>query len=86
MNKLTAILILLIALLVFDFAVGTGYAASKVAANFEERRTEQLRRLDQRIDHLRDEKACIQGAATQDELKTCREKFKGGSKERRKQS
>ena len=31
MNKLTAILILLIALLVFDFAVGTGYAASKVA-------------------------------------------------------
>lgn len=83
MNKLTA---MLISFLVFNFAVGTGYAASKVAANFEQKRTEQLRRLDQRIDHLRDEKACIQGAATQDELRTCREKFKDGSKERRKQS
>jgi len=87
MNSMAKNLGSLVSVFVFNFTVvGTGYAATKGAANFEQRKSERLRRLDQRIEHLRDERSCIQGATTQDDLKTCREKFNVGNKERRQQS
>jgi hypothetical protein len=66
--------------------MGTGYAASASPANFEQKKAEQLRRLDQRITNLRDERTCIQEATSQDAIKSCREKFKVGNRQGRKQS
>ena len=77
---------LLVSLFVLNLGVGTGYTASASLANFEQRKAEQLRRLDQRMTHLRDERACIQEAMSQNAIKSCRDKFKVGNKERRQQS
>ena len=69
-------LLLLLSMDFFVCTMGTGYAASASPANFEQKKAEQLTKLDQRITHLRDERTCIQDATTQNAIKSCREKFK----------
>ena len=79
-------LFLLASIICLVGTVESGYAASASPANFEQRKAEQLRRIDQRMTHLRDERACVQEATSQNAIKSCREKFKVGNKERRQQS
>ncbi len=52
-----------------------GLAAS-ADTNIEQRKADQIKRVDERIAHLQEERACILAAATQESLKACHEKFK----------
>lgn len=63
--------------------VGTGFAAGAPAENFSQRKAETLQRIDQRITHLQTQKSCVQAATNAESLKNCREKFKGGDRQRR---
>lgn len=65
------------------FSVEPGYSAGAPSANFEQRKAEQLRRLDQRMTRLRDERSCIEGASNEAAIKSCREKLKTGNGQRR---
>jgi hypothetical protein len=62
---------------------GQAYAADlpvEPGPNFEKVKAEQLKRLEQRLVHLQEEKNCIQAAANYEAVKACREKFKGDMK------
>lgn len=63
--------------------VGTGLTAGAPAENFSQRKAETLQRIDQRITHLQTQKSCVQAATTAESLKNCREKSKGGERQRR---
>lgn len=59
-------------------AITAAFTGQALAAdtNIELKKTEQLKRVDERIAHLQEERACIQAAATRDALKACHDKFK----------
>ena len=59
---------------------GTGYSAAASPAGFEQRKTEQISRIDNRIKQLQDEKTCISAASTREAIKTCRERAKPAQK------
>lgn len=80
--KKSNILSFYLALFVFLSFADVGQAASASPANFEQRKAQQLKRVDQRIAHLQDEKSCIAAATTQDAITTCRERFKQGKRQR----
>ena len=63
--------------------VAAGFAASAPAENFSQRKAETLQRIDQRITHLQTQKSCVQAATNAESLKICREKSKGGERQRR---
>lgn len=44
--------------------------------NFEARKAEVLKNIEQRIARNTEEKACVQAATSHDALKACREKFR----------
>jgi len=48
----------------------------KTGANFEQHKTEILKRIDTRIARNQEERACIQAAVNRDAIKVCRDKFK----------
>ena len=48
--------------------------------NFEQKKAQILRHLDQKIAHVQEEKACVQSAANHDAMKACRERFKAEMK------
>lgn len=50
--------------------------ASAADNNIEQKKAEQLKRVDERIAHLQEERSCIQAATTHDALKACHEKFR----------
>lgn len=69
--------------IVAGMAAVTLLAASASAAdmavqggNFEQKKAEQLKRVDERITHLQEERTCIQSASNHDTLKACHEKFR----------
>ena len=66
------------------FVVEPGFSASASPANFEQNKSQQLRRIDTRMTRLQDERVCVQRATTQDDIKNCREKFRAGNKQRTK--
>jgi len=66
--------------------VGTGFAASAPSENFTQRKAERLQRIDQRINHLQNQKSCVQAANSPDALKNCRQGFKGGERKQRQRS
>jgi hypothetical protein len=82
MNR--SLLVASVALLTLN--VGSGFAASALPENFAQRRSEALQRIDQRISNLQSQKSCVQAAANADALKNCREKYRGGDRQRRQQS
>ncbi len=49
--------------------------------NFEARKAEILKRIDERMNRLQQMKACIQAAHTRDDFRSCMDKF--GMKDRR---
>ena len=71
---------------IFAFNIETGYPASSSATTLEQRKSERLRRMDERISHLQAERACVQAVTTQDGMKNCREQSKSGNGPRRQRS
>jgi hypothetical protein len=61
--------------------VEPGFSASASPANFDKRKSQQLRRIDARMTRLQDERVCVQRAATQDDIMKCRETFRAGNKQ-----
>lgn len=55
----------------------------EVLPNFEQMKADHLKRLNDRINSLQEEKACAQAAKKQDDLNACRLKHRGEMKERR---
>jgi hypothetical protein len=50
---------------------------SRPPGNLEQKKAEQLGRIEERMSRLLEEKACIQAATTHEALKACRERFRG---------
>jgi hypothetical protein len=44
--------------------------------NFEQRKAEILKRIDERIARNQEERACVQAAQNHNDIKACRDKFK----------
>ncbi len=67
------------------FAFDGGQPPRGPGGNFEARKGEILKRIDERITRLQQMKACIQAARTHEDAKACREKFgnKNGPENRR---
>lgn len=51
--------------------------------NFEQRKSDILKRIDERIARNQEEKTCVQAAKNHDDLKACRDKFKAEVQEQR---
>jgi hypothetical protein len=51
--------------------------------NFEQRKSEILKRIDERIARNQEEKACVQAAQNHNDIKACRDKFKSEFQEQR---
>jgi hypothetical protein len=65
------------------FAVEGSPPAKATCADFDQRKAFHMKKLDERINSLQQEKACVQAAQNQDELKACRSKHKAEMKEHR---
>jgi hypothetical protein len=62
------------------FAVDDIQPAAGTAPNFEQMKADHLKKLDDRINSLQEEKACAQAAKNPDEMKACRLKHWGEMK------
>jgi len=51
--------------------------------NFEQRKADILKRIDERIARSQEEKTCIQAANNQDDLKACRDKIRAEVQQQR---
>jgi hypothetical protein len=71
---------LLAAAFLVALSAGAGYSASAAPADFEQRKAEQIGRLDTRIKQLQDEKACISTATSREAIRTCRQAAKPAQK------
>src|SRR5947199_9698598 len=71
----SAAVMLAIVIAVLGFTTGGGHATSPTPTSIEHRKAVVLKRIDERIAHLQDEKAYFQAATSQDKLKSCRDKF-----------
>jgi len=58
------------------FAVEGIQPAAGTAPNFEQMKADHLKRLDDRIKSLQEEKACAQAANSPDEMRACKQKHK----------
>ena len=57
------------------FAIEEGQPPKGTGPNFEARKAEILKRVDERLTSLQQMKVCIQTARTSDDAKACRERF-----------
>jgi hypothetical protein len=64
-------------------SAGTTQPSTGAGANFEQRKADHLKKLDDRINSLQGEKTCVQSAKNSDELRACRMKHKSWMKDRR---
>ena len=62
-------------LAVIGVTAKSGHTVGPNPTRLENRKAAILRKLDERIAHLQDEKACFQAATAVDAMKACREKF-----------
>jgi hypothetical protein len=58
------------------FAVESNEPQKGPAPTFEQRKAQDLKRLDDRSTKLQEEKACVQATKNDNDLKACREKFR----------
>jgi predicted S18 family serine protease len=58
------------------FAVEGVQPPKETGVNFEQMKTEHLKKLDERMNSLQQEKTCAQAAKNQEDLMTCRSKHK----------
>ncbi len=57
------------------FAIEGGRPPKESGPNFELKRQEILKRIDERLARIQQMKSCVQAASSRDELRACREKF-----------
>ena len=76
MKKTLIAAALSLVLAVSVFAADGGQPGNVPVPNFDQRKTEVLKMLDERIASLQETKNCIQAAQKQDDITTCREKHR----------
>jgi len=74
---------LLLGLSVSAFAIEGSQPPKETAPNFEQMKADHLKKLEERMSSLQEEKACVQAANNQDGLKACRAKHKAEMREHR---
>jgi hypothetical protein len=65
------------------FAVDGTQPPKETAPTFEQIKADHLKKLDERLNSLQQERVCAQAAKNQDELRACRAKHKAEMKEHR---
>jgi len=65
------------------FAVDGSQPSKETGANFEQMKSDHLKKLDERLNSLQQERTCVQASKTQDDLRACRAKHKAEMKEHR---
>ena len=65
------------------FAADGAQPPQATAPSFEQIKADHLKRLDERLNSLQQEKVCAQAAKNQDELRACRAKHKSDMKKQR---
>jgi hypothetical protein len=63
------------------FAIEGVQPPKETGINFEQMKADHVKKLDERINSLQQEKTCVQAAKNQDGLMTCRTKHKDNMKE-----
>ena len=64
-------------------AVEGTQSATGTAPNFEQMKADHLKRIDDRINSLQEEKVCVQAAKSREDLRACRSKHKAEMKDYR---
>jgi hypothetical protein len=72
----------LTAAVVFAWNVISGYSASGPRGSFEQRKTQQLKRVETRIAHLQEQRTCISAATNEEAIQACRERFQPAKRRR----
>jgi len=78
-----AVVALSLVLAVSAFAIEGTQPPKETAPNFEQLKADHLKKLEERMSSLQQEKACVQASTTQDGLRACRSKHKAEMKEHR---
>jgi len=65
------------------FAVDISQPQKGIAPSFDQMKADRMKKIDERMTSLQEEKACVQAAKTQDDLKACWVKHKDEMKEHR---
>ena len=82
-KTLIAAVALSLVLAVAAFAADSGQPGNVPGPNFDQRKAEILKMLDERMASLQEAKSCIQAANNQNDIKTCREKHRAEMKDMR---
>jgi hypothetical protein len=75
MKTATMVALIFLGLVISAFAIEGGPPPQGPGPNFELRKADILKEIDQRLTRLQQMKACIQAARSHDDARTCREKF-----------
>ena len=75
MKTATIAALISLSLVMPAFAIEGGQPTQGPGPNFEVRKAEMLKNIDQRLARLQQMRACIQAARTRDDARACREKF-----------
>ena len=78
-----AVVALSLILAVSAFAIEGTQPSKETVPNFEQLKADHLKKLEERMTSLQQEKACVQAAKSQDDLRACRMKHKAEMKEHR---
>lgn len=65
------------------FAIEGIQLPKETGINFEQMKADYLKKLDERVNSLQQEKTCVQAAKNRDDVKTCRSQHKAKMKDRR---
>jgi len=74
MKKAAIVVAISLALAGAAFAVDAGQYQNGPGPDFDQRKTEILKMLDERASRIQEEKDCVQAAKNHEDLKVCREK------------
>jgi hypothetical protein len=83
MKKALIAAALSLVLAIAAFAADTGQPGNVPVQNFDQRKTDILKMLDERLASLQEAKTCIQAAKNDDDIKTCRDKHRAEMMEKR---
>jgi hypothetical protein len=76
-----AVVALSLIVAVSAFAIEGNQPPKETALNFEQLKADHLKKLEERMSSLQQEKTCVQAAKSQDDLWACRSKHKAEMKE-----